>query len=185
MTPQTPLEGALLLAAAGIQVGPGHQLKNGRCSCKRSTCSVPGRHARFIEGHYPATTDNTEIQHLWDLVPAASVVVYPGPASGVWVLDADDPDALTQLAATVGGLPPTANVHTARGRHLYFAWDDRLPADGIEHAFGRLLDYRGPGSYVMAPPSMHPTGAVYAWENRPQTTGFARAPDVLIEMVAR
>jgi hypothetical protein len=183
MNPATHLEGALLLADAGVQVGPGHQLNYGRCSCKRPTCSVPGRHARIIEGRFPATADPDEIRYLWNLVPSASVIAYPGPTSGVWVLDADDPQALTQLTATIGGLPRTAAVRTSRGQHLYFAWDDRLPANGIEHAFGQLLDYRGPGSYVMAPLSKHPTGAVYVWENRPQKTGFAPAPNALVEML--
>ena len=58
-----------------------------------------------------------------------------------------------------GGAPRTLTVRTSRGFHVFFACDVEIP-----NSAGRLapgVDVRGEGGYVVAPPSIHPSGAVY------------------------
>jgi hypothetical protein len=83
------------------------------------------------------------------------------------VLDVDPPHggeaSLRQLVGEHGPLPATRSVISGSGgTHLYFAH----PGGTIRNSAGALgpgLDVRGDGGYVIAPPSIHPSGAAYRW----------------------
>jgi hypothetical protein len=47
------------------------------------------------------------------------------------------------------------------------------------------VDMRGPGGYVVAPPSLHNSGTQYEWESSPLATEFAPAPAWIYELVER
>lgn len=109
-----------------------------------------------------ATTDIERIRRYWLHVPAANVGIATGAASGFWVLDVDGPEAAAWLAERYPPLPATRAQVTARGRHLLFV----VPGVTIRNSAGRLgpgLDVRGEGGYIVAAPSVHPSGHVYAW----------------------
>jgi hypothetical protein len=56
----------------------------------------------------------------------------------------------------------TLQVKTGRGVHHYFY----NPADAVPNSaslLGDKIDVRGEGGYVLAPPSVHPSGAIYQW----------------------
>ncbi len=99
--------------------------------------------------------------------PEANVGVVTGALSGLVVLDVD-PDkggeaSLAELEARFGPLPPTLVVRTGGGgRHLWF----RHPGEPVPCAVGLRpgLDVRGDGGYVVAPPSIHPSGRPYRFE---------------------
>jgi hypothetical protein len=75
-------------------------------------------------------------------------------------LDIDDLDQARWILATLENMhAPT--VATTRGRHLYF---QGLGQSTIALGYGEL---RGLGSYVIAPPSIHPSGKLYAWLEPP------------------
>lgn len=119
-----------------------------------------GKEPLTRRGVHDATTDRAQIWGWWDRWPDANVGIACG-APGPLVLDIDDPRAAAGLLAQLAPLdPPTAA--TARGRHLYFAGTgDRTVA----------LDYgelRGRGSYVICPPSVHPSGPYYVWLDPPR-----------------
>ena len=82
---------------------------------------------------------------------------------GRFVVDLDDPDAVAWFANSCGrhgGAPKTLTVRTARGYHVYFTCGREVPC-----STGRLApgaDVRGDGGYVVAAPSIHPSGHVYA-----------------------
>jgi Bifunctional DNA primase/polymerase, N-terminal len=54
-------------------------------------------------------------------------------------------------------------VNSGRGQHIYY----RLEADDFQRnrskVFGRAIDIRC-ASYLVAPPSIHPSGHIYSWE---------------------
>lgn len=113
----------------------------------------------------------------WDDVPPdANVGVLTGAASGgLVVLDFDTKEAPFEVL----GLRPrelaarTIVVETARGWHVYLRGDDlrtRSPLPG--------LDIRGDGSLVVAPPSVHPSGATYRFVTPPERV--ARWADVVM-----
>jgi DNA-binding transcriptional ArsR family regulator len=60
----------------------------------------------------------------------------------------------------------TWTVRTARGGHCYVR--TREPISGrILKLDGREIEIRGDGQYVLAPPSIHPSGIAYQFLNRP------------------
>ena len=109
----------------------------------------------------------------------------PGPASKAFVLDVDGLDAeceLRKLEAEYGELPPSVEVVTARGRHVWFRYPDR-PVKNTAGKIAPGIDTRGDGGYVLTPPSVHPSGRAYAWSVDSANT-IAAAPAWLVEKIA-
>jgi hypothetical protein len=102
-----------------------------------------------------------EIDTWFGAVPM-NLAVITGPVSGVVVVDADDPEALRWL---VRRLPWTPwQTQTARGFHLWYRHPGvRVPNRArVDTGVGTLkLDVRGDGGYVIAPGSVHASGAPY------------------------
>jgi Bifunctional DNA primase/polymerase, N-terminal/Primase C terminal 1 (PriCT-1) len=134
-----------------------------------------------------AAVDETVIRRLWGTQGAYNVAIATGRASGVWVLDVDadhgGEQTLRGLEEKHGALPPTVEVITGAGRHLYFKWPDGVEVRNAQHRDDLPgVDWRGEGGYVLAPPSVHPSGRGYIW-SVDSASEFARAPDWLIELV--
>jgi hypothetical protein len=131
-----------------------------------------------------ATVDPDRIEHWWRQEPEYNIGIATGALSHVFVVDVDSEDAeaeLRKLEAQYGALPPTVEVITARGRHLYFEW----PGKVVRNSTGKVapgLDIRGEGGYVLAPPSMHPSGRAYCW-SVDSASAFAHAPEWLLSKV--
>lgn len=122
--------------------------------------------------------------------PKAGLAVVTGAISGLVVLDIDKiPDnaptpkerALATLARDlVERMPATASVRTSKGKHLYF----RHPGKYVPTKVGFLpgLDIRADGGYALLPPSVHPSGRVYAWDAPPED-GIAELPTDLLDAI--
>ncbi len=111
-----------------------------------------------------ATSDLMTIETWWARWPDANVAIRTGD---VVVVDEDRLGALDELAAEAHEtIPETSIVKTGSGRHFYFL----APAyQRIRNTAGKLapgIDTRGDGGYVVAPPSVHPSGSVYEWSPR-------------------
>jgi len=131
-----------------------------------------------------ATTDTDAIEQWWHREPHYNVALATGAVSGVFVIDVDDADAecaLRKLEAEHGGLPPTVETITARGRHLYFRLS--VPVRNSAGKVAHGIDVRGDGGYVLAPPSIHPSGRAYAW-SVDSHSALATAPDWLLARIA-
>ena len=124
------------------------------------------------------------IMAWWEKWPTASVGIATGSISGLIVIDEDlDEDKGLDGVAEVsiwerahGELPETARVITGRGgSHLYYSYT----GDDIKNRTGVLegVDVRGEGGYVVAPPSIHPNGTEYVWEDDPEDVGIAPLDD--------
>jgi hypothetical protein len=108
--------------------------------------------------------------------PDANVAVVTGAVSGLVVLDIDvqhgGAESLSRLTQAHGPLPPTIEAVTGGGgRHLYFAH----PGGTLHNRVGVEpgIDVRGDGGYVVAPPSLHPSGRRYCWSS---SIDFGSAP---------
>jgi hypothetical protein len=167
----TPLgQHALKLAARGMRVFP----------CIERT-KEPAVHDNLRR----ATTDCNMITGWWSR-RNHNIGIATGKLSGVWVLDVDGDDGeatLRKLEAEHGALPATVEAITGNGRHLYFAWPSRIEIrNRQEHEEIAGIHVRGNGGYVIAPPSVHPSGWCYSW-SVDSTDKFATAPDWLIALV--
>ena len=124
-----------------------------------------------------ATSDLEVVRAWWQRWPQANIAAATG--SKFWVLDVDGDgaDVLARLELDNRRLPETSEVITSRGRHVYFS-----PHDGLRNSAGRVgpgIDVRGAGGYVLVPPSIHPSGHVYAWTGK---ATLATAPRWLLDL---
>jgi hypothetical protein len=160
---------ALALARKGLRVFP---------------CVVAGKQPATAHGCKDATVDPSVISAWWRQLPDANIGVATGAASGIFVVDVDGLDAeaeLRKLEVQHGALPATIEVITARGRHIYL----RMPGAVVRNTAGKIapgIDTRGDGGYVLAPPSVHPSGRRYAW-SVDCGPGIAAAPPWLLARI--
>jgi len=79
------------------------------------------------------------------------------------VIDLDDPSLITELFHNKERLlKKTLVVQTARGTHIYCRPLTQMPRTTKLHDDkGRGIDIKGEGGYVVAAPSLHPSGAKY------------------------
>ncbi len=120
-----------------------------------------------------ATADPDTLRAWWAEYPEANIGVALGSASGIVVLDVDDLNALRDLIEQHGPLPDTAVAITGRGRHYFF----KCPPGGVRtRRIAPGVELRADGSYVVVPPSVHPTGKRYEWELAPDEVKLAPLP---------
>jgi Protein of unknown function (DUF3631)/Bifunctional DNA primase/polymerase, N-terminal/Primase C terminal 1 (PriCT-1) len=167
------LESALAIAAAGWAVIPLHTPIDGGCDCRGPACASRGKHPRTKNGLSDATTDADQIRKWWNRWPDANIgAVVP---SGYVVVDVDVADLATVFAADE--TPPTATSRTGRGwHHIYRTPVPVRPKVGVR----THVDLRGPGSYIVVPPSLHVSGVRYEWDI-PIEDGIADAPAWIAE----
>jgi Bifunctional DNA primase/polymerase, N-terminal/Primase C terminal 1 (PriCT-1) len=160
---------ALQLAEKGLAVFP---------------CQPRGKEPACDTGLHAATTDPERINRWWQAFPQLNIGIATGAISRVFVLDIDGEDgegSLLKLEGEHGALPSTLEAITGKGRHCYF----RIGKRKIQNSVGQIgigLDVRGDGGYVIAPPSIHPSGRPYVW-SVDTANDFAAAPDWLIAMI--
>jgi len=119
------------------------------------------------DGLQQARADAATVTQWFSQAPAANVGIVTGEISNLIVLDVDPKhggdESLAELERRFGALPQTAEARTGGGgRHLYFAHPGGLTPNRVGLKQG--IDLRGDGGYVVAPPSLHPSGELYAWQ---------------------
>jgi putative DNA primase/helicase len=134
-----------------------------------------GKEPLTPHGYQDGSTDPETIAGWWREWPGANIGVATGSPSGMAVLDVDPrhggDESLRDLEARYGPLPDTPTVLTGGGgQHYYFALPQGVTVRTRKVAPG--LDLKGEGGYVVAPPSVHPSGRRYEWE-------LGRSPDDL------
>lgn len=131
-------------------------------------------------GKDDATDDLVQVLRWWLKVPNANIGVVGRP-SGLLILDVDDRndgfDTLAELEGELGSLPKTVSaISGGGGAHLYF----EHPGGVLKGTMGHGIDIQD-HRYVVAPPSRHPDGGAYVWDEAPEETSVARLPDPWLE----
>ncbi len=169
--PPATLTAALEYAARGWHVFP----------CRPASKTPATEH-----GFHDATTDPDQLHRWWSHNPDLNLAIATGPSQLVIVdvdEDADGHHTLDTLEAEHGPLPATLTSLTADGQHRCY----RAPADvEVRNTAGRLgpgIDTRGAGGYIVAPPSIHPTGVRYEWLD--PDVDVADLPGWIVDQVAR
>jgi hypothetical protein len=164
----TMLEAALGYAALGFSVFP---------------CLPRSKEPATRRGFYDASTNPATITRWFGCATRYNVAIRTGLASAVWILDIDGPEGeagVRAAQAVHGRLPATRQSQSARGLHLWWHTDSPVPCSA-----GRVaphVDVRGDAGYVIAPPSMHPSGRPYRWTS---TEPLAVAPEWLLRLTCK
>jgi len=172
------LEAALAYAALGWAVFP----------------LAPGTKKPLIAGgggFKAATRDAEQIRRWWTETPEANIGVAAGKVSGITVIDVDikpweekhGDETLSELTEKHGPLPFTLMQDTwSGGKQIVFAYREGAP--NAAGCYGRWLDGRNDGGYIVAPPSKVVDGereGVYQWLSDPRTTTLAAMPSWLFD----
>ena len=136
-------------------------------------------------GFLNATTDSNILQQWWATEPDANVGIRTGAVSGLFVLDIDPRNggdqSLAKLERQHGTLPETVEAFTGGGgRHFFFMHPGGpLP----RNTFWPGIDVQADGGYVVAPPSLHPSGQRYQWkpDAGPEAIALAPLPQWLLQ----
>lgn len=137
-------------------------------------------------GLHDATPELAQVLRWWTAIPSANIGIACGP-SGLVVLDIDPrnggDDDLAELEATLGPLPPTLEAHTGGGGLHYLF---RHPGSGLKGKASPGIDVKDRG-YIVAPPSIHPSGGQYVWsvDGDPDEIALAELPDAWKEALSR
>jgi Bifunctional DNA primase/polymerase, N-terminal len=128
----------------------------------------------------PPTPD--EIAGWCKRFPQAGIGIPTGRATGFFIVDADDADAIAFLEGR--SMPETWTVRTRRGRHYYFKHPDFVVKNSAS-AIAHHVDVRGRGGFGVGPGSLGKDGFVYAWEPgcSPAGVPLAAAPDWLLDLL--
>jgi hypothetical protein len=164
------LRTALALAKKGMHVFP---------------CRPRQKEPATARGFKDATIDPDIIEGWWCNLPDANLAVATGTASNIFVVDIDGLDAeaeLGRLEKQHGSLPPSVESITARGRHVWFRYPSGVLVPSSAGRIAPGCDIRGNGGYVLAPPSMHPSGLRYKWSV--DCSALAAAPVWLINKIS-
>lgn len=140
-----------------------------------------------LETFFRRLPTEEEIEQWWRAMPRAGVGIVTGKVSNLIVLDVDtkkgaDANAIYETYPT-GVVSRTGSG----GGHFYYEYPsdrDHVPnVVGRENGKPNGLDLRADGGYVVAPPTLHPSGRRYEWitARRPRPM----APDLLARILPK
>jgi len=170
------LEAALSYARMGLAVFP---------------LEIKGKKPITDNGFKDATTDEAIVRQWWASNPKANIGIATGQKSGgIVAIDMDiDKDKGKDgyhvfkkwCDENYLVLPDSWLSITGRGGyHLFYR--SRFP---VPSKIGWLddVDIRADGAYVVAPPSVHPNGTRYEWEDAPDECQLVSTDDIDVEFV--
>jgi putative DNA primase/helicase len=131
-----------------------------------------GRPKRTWQPYQSRLPTEDEVIRWWQMCPDANIGIVTGAVSGIIVLDLDGSEELTEECTTPISL-------TGNGLHIFY----RHPGEGVRGFVRPGMDLKGDGGYVVAPPSIHPSGRRYEWQTDPFIEPVT-PPDWLIEIIS-
>ena len=188
-------DAAVIYAELGFRVLPVWGVRKGRdgsmrCLCGQAECKK-GKHPIGGNWHKLATSDVDKVRAARAGKPLSNVGLAMGGPDRLVALDIDGPAgraSLEALEATHGPLPRTLASRSGRedgGEHRLFRLPEaldmarlrnRAKVNGLEG-----LDTRIDGGQIVVAPSVHESGARYAWTER---APIADIPTWLFEAIA-
>ena len=94
-----------------------------------------------------------DILNWYNIFCNVNIGIVTGNISKLAVIDVDDPTLLPELKEILPELEETTRVKTRRGYHYYFSLNGEA-VKSTNSLFGRRLELKSNGTYVVAPPSI-------------------------------
>ncbi len=121
------------------------------------------------KGLLEASSNPKLAEKIWTKFPKANIGLRTGEGSGLAILDIDGPQAYTLLKARGFEIPETLTSITTKGRQYLFKHPGVNLINRTNMGGSKTektgIDFRGDGGYVVAPPSIHPSGKPYEFED--------------------
>ncbi len=95
--------------------------------------------------------------------PPSGLGVVTGMLSGLVVVDCDSQEDAAYWQEHYPSSPLVVSTGGG-GVHFYYAIPKGEDVRNRAGVLGRKIDVRGEGGYATAPPSLHPSGKLYAWQ---------------------
>jgi hypothetical protein len=136
-------------------------------------------------GLLDATHDQEQVERWWRRWPQANIGIATGPPSGLLVVDLDGQEGLGSWAELEAryGVTLTLEASTGGGGvHLLYGYPEGVDLGNSAGRLGEGIDTRARGGYIIAPPSVHPSGRRYAWTGRGEMP-VAPAPPWLVDLL--
>lgn len=163
--------------------------------CENGFAIIPlrerGKAPITIHGLNDWFDDPSSARELWTKNPNLNIgIVCGSPSHGLLVFDFDvdeekDKDGYATLSAwerVHGELPMTSVAVTGSGGMHYLYRTNRTnihPSANAELG----VDVRCDGGYIVAPPSIHPNGRPYAWQDHPEDVPIATADGAVYDFL--
>lgn len=144
-----------------------HYAKKGRNVFPIATGTKAPHGKLAPHGFNDATTDAGTVE-TWRPFGITAIATVPAPECVVLDIDVrnDGFEVLHDLEVRLGRLPDTATAHTpSGGEHRWYKLPAGVVIQSRSAAFGWPgVDVKSAGGYVLLPPSLHPDGGEYRWD---------------------
>jgi hypothetical protein len=130
---------------------------------------------------HKATSDLGQIRAWARQFPGCNWGAVAGPESGFFAVDVDDPAAMQKLEDEYGPIPKGPRVVTARAYAILCEWPDGAEVRPATKHPSKGIDIRGRDSYIVIPPSIHPSGHVYHYSD--DSLPIPACPDWLLGLI--
>lgn len=157
---------ALWYSRQGIKVFPLWWPVDGHCACpKGEACASPAKHPMTPAGFHDASADEDQVKSWWGKWPTANIGVPTGDEFDVVDIDGAA-QAWTEFTAA-NKVPEHFGVamsgRASGGFHYYCRPGGKKTVPSGKNGLPKGVEIKGVGGYVVAPPSMHASGATYRW----------------------
>lgn len=107
----------------------------------------------YWEKYQYQRADKEDIFNWYDKFTNVNIGIVTGNISKIAVIDVDDLNLLPELIKAVPEMEETTRVKTRRGYHYYFSLNGEY-VKSTNNLFGKRLELKSNGNYVVAPPSI-------------------------------
>jgi len=133
---------------------------------------------KWVQYQNQLPTDN-ELEMWFGNGSKYNIGIVTGKISGIAVVDLDSQKAI-QFAKD-NKFPNTPFVKTGKGYHRYYKYEGEIKNFQCRDDLPNI-DLRGEGGYVVAPPSLHPSGQQYKWVDGKglEDISLGKFPDIIL-----
>jgi len=155
---------------------------DGKCGCHKNHVKEKeiGKAPLLGDDYQDCRSTEEDVRRWWTDWPQANIGILLGP-SGLFVIDTDSEEAWRE--ANAKGLPEGPQVRSGKGRHVYCRAREGLYGRTAKRGDARTIDVLASG-YVVAPPSVHKSGAGYRWLALPEEAPLQDPPPWAVALLA-